>query len=179
MRYIQERSFIATLTSATPGYEGILDSVEGGAPSQRKNDYLTVSGVSSVESQQRFWFGYFDGENPGYRVRAVAFADEDAHYEVWELGSDGRVGYYVKPKNPVLWRIWANGSKFGVPVRGSQEGVTIAAVGSVPIGVRNRKSWEDRYVQAGGPNKLVMSLGVDHVNVPLFDAFGKLFEYRR
>ncbi|MOA65401.1 hypothetical protein D3C78_1917780 [compost metagenome] len=64
-------------------------------------------------------------------------------------------------------------------MRGSQEGVTIAAVGSVPIGVRNRKSWEDRYVQAGGPNKLVMSLGVDHVNVPLFDAFGKLFQYRR
>jgi hypothetical protein len=39
------------------------------------------------------------------------------------------------------------------PSAGDQySGVTIAAVGSVPLGVRDRKSWEDHYVSAGAPN---------------------------
>ncbi|PSS58043.1 hypothetical protein C6382_05925 [Pseudomonas sp. BBP2017] len=139
---------------------------------------MTVSAFSSVESQQRFWFGYFAGENPGYRVRAVGGSNGDAHYDAWDLSANGYVGYYPTSKKPVLWRLWVNGAS-GVPTRGAQEGVTIAAVGSVPIGVRNRKSWEDRYVQAGAPNKLIMSLGVEHVNVPLFDSWSKLTNYRR
>ncbi|WP_462401867.1 hypothetical protein [Pseudomonas sp. Marseille-QA0332] len=175
MQYIQQRSFIATLTSRTPGYEGILDSVELTSNSmfERKHEWLTVSSMHSVQSQQRFWFGYFDGEYPGYRVRAVEFAEGDAHYEAWDLKGNW-VGYYLTRPEPVLWRLWAHGERLGVPEVGGQEGVTIAAVGSVPLGVRNRKVYENRYVQAGGANKLIMCLGVEHVNVPLFDGFDRL-----
>jgi hypothetical protein len=181
MHYVQERSFIASLTSTAPGFEGVLDSVEHSTHegTLRKNAWLTVSEASTVEAQQRFWFGYFDGENPGYRVRAVEFFDGQAHYEAWDLSRGNNVGYYLTRKDPLLWRIWANGNKFGVPKCGAQEGVTIAAVGSVPIGLRNRKPWENRYVEAGAPNKLIMCLGVEHVSVPLFDGFNKLVHIQR
>lgn len=87
MQYLQNRSFIASLTSTTPGYEGIIDSVEysthGGT--QRKNEWLTVAAPSTVEFQQRFWFGYHDGAKPGYQIRTIEFGPGQAHYQTWDL----------------------------------------------------------------------------------------------
>jgi len=180
MRYIQERSFIASVTSRTPGYEGVLDSFEITANSvyQRTHRWLSVCPFSAVEQPQRFWFGYYEGDRPGYRVRAVEFTDGDAHYEAWELSKQW-VGYDLTARHPVLWRLWAHGDSFGVPATGVQDGITIAAVGSVPLGVRDRKAWENRYVEAGAANKLFLSLGIEHVGVQAFDSFTQLREFRR
>jgi len=172
MQFIQERSFIATLSSTTPGYEGILDSVESKTiPSSRGDDWLTVSTCSSVGSQQLFWFGYYAGKDPGYKVVTVESEEGASHLKTWGLGSGNCVGYYLAPGKPLLWRIWVNGQKLEIPQVCEYSGVTIAAVGSVPIGVRNRKSYEDRYVSAGAPNKLIMQMRVCEVNVPSFDSF--------
>ena len=181
MTYIQERSFIASLTSTTPGHEGILDSVEYSTEhgTRRNNEWLTLTSPWSVESQQRFWFGYFDGDKPGYQVRTIGLADGDAHYHTWDLSHGNNIGYYVNRKTPVLWRIWTQGEKLGVPDLGKYEEVTMAAVGSVPIGVRTRNPIENRYVQAGARHKLIMTLDVEHTAVPLFDSYSGLEEIRR
>jgi hypothetical protein len=180
MRYIQERSFIATVTSRTPGYEGLLDSFEFNDDSvyQRTHRWLSICPFSTVEQPQRFWFGYYDGDRPGYRVRAVEFADGDAHYQAWELSGQW-VCYHATVRHPVLWRLWAHGNPFGVPTGGVQDGITVAAVGSVPLGVRNRKTWENRYVEAGAANKLFLSLNIEHVGVQAFDSFARFREFRR
>ncbi|MCE5977288.1 hypothetical protein [Pseudomonas sp. JR33AA] len=172
MSYIQERSFIATLSSTTPGYEGILDSVESETiPASRCNSWLTVSSPLTVGSPQRFWFGYYEGENPGYRIVTVESEDGASHRDFLALSSGNYIGYYVRVKKPLLWRIWVSGKKLEVPVVGVYSGVTIAAVGSVPIGVRNWRAWEDWYVSAGAPNKLIMRMNVSEVNVPGFDSY--------
>ena len=178
MSFIQQRSFIATLTSTTPGYEGILDSVESKTtPASRCNSWLTVTTEYSVSSQQRFWFGYYEGENPGYRIVTVESEAGASHKDSWDLGRGDCVGYYPTVSKPLLWRIWVNGRALGDPEVTDYSGVTIAAVGSVPIGVRNRKSWEDRYVFAGAPNKLIMQMRVSEVNVPEFNNYS-LFRRR-
>ncbi|MFJ4065065.1 hypothetical protein ACIPW4_07170 [Pseudomonas sp. NPDC089996] len=174
MPLIQERSFIATLTSTTPGYEGILDSVESKTiPASRCNDWLTVAPGHSVASQQRFWFGYYEGMQPGYRILTVESEEGASHRDAWDLGRGDCVGYYAKVSTPLLWRIWVKGEALAIPEVSEYAGVTIAAVGSVPIGVRNRKRWEDRYVSAGAPNKLIMLMNVSEVNVPDFDSFSR------
>jgi len=145
---------------------------------QRTHRWLSVCPFSAVEQPQRFWFGYYEGDRPGYRVRAVEFTDGDAHYEAWELSKQW-VGYDLTARHPVLWRLWAHGDPFGVPATGVQDGITIAAVGSVPLGVRDRKAWENRYVEAGAANKLFLSLGIEHVGVQAFDSFTQLREFRR
>ncbi len=172
MRFIQERSFIATLSSTTPGYEGVLDSVEfKSVPASRCNNWLTLTSHFSVQAQQRFWFGYYEGADPGYKVVTVESEAGASHRDIWGLGRGDCVGYYVKVAKPLLWRIWVDGQKLAIPEVSDYSQVTIAAVGSVPLGVRNRKSWEDRYVSAGAPNKLIMRMNVSEVNVPSFDKF--------
>jgi len=172
MSFIQERSFIATLTSTTPGYEGILDSVESKTiPALRGNSWLTVASAQSVSAQQRFWFGYYEGDRPGYRIVTVESEEGASHKDTWGLGGGDCVGYYPKVAKPLLWRIWVSGQALAIPEVTDYLGVTIAAVGSVPIGVRNRKPWEDHYVSAGAPNKLIMRMCVSEVNVPSFDSF--------
>ncbi|MNJ60714.1 MULTISPECIES: hypothetical protein [Pseudomonas] len=176
MQYIQERSFIATLTSITPGNEGILDSVEGNhVPAQRTHTWLTITSPFSVESQQRFWFGYFDGQNAGYQVRTVASGNGTSHYDVWDLSTNNFVGYYPKSDNPVLWRVRVDGQKIGIPECGTYN-VTLAAPGQLLFGVRKReKQWQDRYVEvdADAKIKLLIEMDVLEVNVPLFDEYSK------
>lgn len=172
MQFVQERSFIATLTSITPGNEGILDSVEG-SPSQRKNEWLTISTPSTVGSQQRFWFGYFDGDNAGYQVRTVKSEDGASHHDLLGVNRNGFVGYYVKGDDPVLWRVRVDGAKIGTLQRGTHT-VTIAAPGMAYFGVRKRdKVWEDRYVEVDedAKVKLLIKMDVQEVNVPLFEQF--------
>ncbi|MNE90491.1 hypothetical protein D3C80_1880090 [compost metagenome] len=94
-----------------------------------------------------------------------------SHKDTWGLGGGDCVGYYPKVAKPLLWRIWVSGQALAIPEVTDYLGVTIAAVGSVPIGVRNRKPWEDHYVSAGAPNKLIMRMCVSEVNVPSFDSF--------
>nr|WP_225780501.1 hypothetical protein [Pseudomonas sp. Marseille-Q3773] len=172
MSFIQHRSFIATLTSTTPGYEGILDSVESKTiPASRRNSWLTVASEHAVGSQQRFWFGYYEGKQPGYRIVTVESEKGASHKDTWDLGSGDRVGYYPKVATPLLWRIWVNGKVLANPEATDYPGMTIATVGSVPIGVRNRKSWEDHYVSAGAPNKLILLMSIREVNVPSFDSY--------
>jgi hypothetical protein len=172
MPLIQERSFIATLTSTTPGYEGILDSVESTTtPASRCNSWLTVGSAQGIALQQRFWFGYYGGERPGYRVMTVESEERASHMDSWDLGRGDCVGYFTKVAKPLLWRVWVNGEALAIPVVSEYSGVTIAAVGSVPIGVRHRKPWEDHYVSAGAPNKLIMKMNVIEVNVSDFDSF--------
>jgi len=172
MSFIQERSFIATLNSTTPGYEGILDSVEcKTVPASRCNSWLTVSSELSVATQQRFWFGYYEGSNPGYRIMTVESEEGASHKDTWDLGSGNCVGYYPKVSKPLLWRIWVDGRALAMPEVTDYSGVTMAAVGSVPIRVSNCSSVEDRYVSAGAVNKLIMLMRVSEVNVPSFDSF--------
>ncbi|MFB6399748.1 hypothetical protein [Pseudomonas putida] len=172
MSFIQERSFIATLTSTTPGYQGILDSVEFKTmPASRCNNWLTVASPYSVRAQQRFWFGYFESDRPGYRIVTVESEAGASHRDTWDLGSGNCVGYYPKVAKPLLWRIWVSGQALAIPEVSEYSGVTIAAVGSVPLGVRDRKSWEDHYVSAGAPNKLIMQMCISEVNVPYFDSY--------
>ncbi|MDM3887930.1 hypothetical protein QSV36_20385 [Pseudomonas sp. BCRC 81390] len=172
MSFIQARSFIATLTSTTPGCEGILDSVESRTiPASRCNNWLTVSSALSVGSQQRFWFGYYEGRQPGYSIVTVESEAGASHKDTWDLGSGYCVGYYPKVANPLLWRIRVNGQALAKPEVADYSGVTIAAMGSAEIGVRNRKSWEDCYVRAGAPIKLIMLMRVSEVNVPSFDRY--------
>lgn len=180
MHYIQERSFIATVTCQTPGYEGLLDSFEITSDSiyQRTHRWLSICPFSTVEQPQQFWFGYYEADRPGYQVRAVESQDGDAHYHAWEL-SDNWVGYDSIKRRPVLWRLWAHGNPFGVPECGAHDGITVAAVGSVPLGVRNRKAWENRYVEAGAANKLFLRLGIGHTGVLEFDRFSRSGEYLR
>lgn len=172
MSFIQERSFIATLNSTTPGYEGILDSVEcKTVPASRCNSWLTVSSEFSVAKQQRFWFGYYDGTNPGYRIMTVESEDGASHKDNWDLSSNSYVGYYTKVSKPLLWRISVNGQSLAMPEVTDYSDVTMAAVGSAPLGVSNSSSWEDRFVRAGAANKLIMLMHVTEVNVPSFDSF--------
>jgi len=173
MQYIQKRSFIATLTSVTPGYEGVLDSVEVGSPSRRKNAWLTVASPYHVVTQQRFWFGYFDGKKAGYQVRTVESDSGDSHYSIWGLSTNNYVGYYVKSTNPVLWGVRVDGAKIGEPERRVYEDVTLEAPSKELLGVRTRKSWEDHYVEVDAPNKLLMRMDVMEVNVALFDQYSK------
>lgn len=180
MKYVQARSFIARLSSMTPGKEGILDSVEweSGA-NARKNNWLTLSSEWSVAHQQRFWFGYYEGRDPGYVIRTVRLEDGDDDFSPWDLSRNGYVGYYVTSRNPVRWRIWNHGQVFGLPLAGRCEQITIAAVGSVPLGIRKQPRFEEQYIQAGAAIKLILCLDIDHTDVPEFDQSGGLDAYRR
>ena len=172
MSFIQERSFIATLNSTTPGYEGILDSVESKTvPASRCNSWLTVSSEFSVAAQQRFWFGYYDGTNPGYRIMTVESEEGASHNDTWDMSSNSYVGYYTKVPKPLLWRISVDGRSLAMPEITDYSGVTMAAVGSAPLGLNSRSSWEDHFVRAGAANKLIMLMRVTEVNVPSFDSF--------
>ena len=181
MQYLQNRSFIASLTSTTPGYEGIIDSVEYSTHegTQRKNEWLTVAAPSTVEFQQRFWFGYYDGAKPGYQIRTIEFGPGQAHYQTWDLSYGNNVGFYKDVKSPILWRVWTNGEKLGIPVCQAYEGVNIAPISRSSIGVRDRSARENRYVEVGVANKLFMTLCVEHVDVPLFDGYFKLDDIQR
>lgn len=174
MSFIQQRSFIATLSSITPGYEGILDSFERKTvPASRCNHWLTLSSLGEGSSQQRFWFGYHDGKDAGYRVMTVESEDGTSHQDIWDLGIGNCVGYYPKVDTPLSWRIWVSGKKLGTPEVTDYSNVTIAAVGSVPLGIRDRKPWEDKWVSAGGPIKLIMRLSISEVNVPNFENYAQ------
>jgi len=175
MQYIQERSFIATLTSVTPGCEGVLDSVEVGTPTRRKNAWLTVSSPGLVGAQQRFWFGYFDCESAGYQVRTVESEEGASHCDIWGLNANNYIGYYTKSDDPVLWRVRVDGTKIGTPECGTYN-VTLAAPGQAVFGVRKRdKVWEDRFVEADADAKIKLLIKMDvlEVNVPLFDQYSK------
>ncbi|AGZ36903.1 hypothetical protein C4Q28_05960 [Pseudomonas sp. SWI6] len=167
MKYVQDRSFIATFTSVTPGYEGWLDSMEG-TPRERRCQWLTVSSSSEVKSPQRFWFGYFEGDRHGYQVRAVESGEGYAHYDIWDLSGQSYIGYYAKSDEPVSWRVRVDGTKIEQPQIQVYQGVTLAAPGLAMVSVANRKPWDDHYVGVGKPNVLTFEMAVQDVNVPNF-----------
>ncbi|EKT4466992.1 hypothetical protein QEL93_002399 [Pseudomonas putida] len=175
MRFIQERSFIATFTSVTPGYLGILDSVEG-TPGERKNAWLTIGSPSCVKEQQRFWFGYYEGQDAGYQVRTVMSGDDSAHRTIWDLSFNKSVGYYQKSDKPVLWRVRVEGAKLQMPEVRIYEDVTLAMPGQAMMSVANRAPWDEHYVGIGRPNTLYFRMDVQETNVPEFVSFD---QYRR
>ncbi|QVM92361.1 hypothetical protein JYG34_04855 [Pseudomonas entomophila] len=168
MRYIQDRSFIATLTSVTPDYPGHLDSVEG-TPRERRNAWLTVTSPGAIETQQRFWFGYFEGRDAGYQVRTLESAPGGSHYAIWDLDFQNYIGYYPSSKSPTLWRVRVDGTKLKQPEQRLYQGVTLAAPALAMLSVANRPAWDDHYVGVNKPNPLIFKMDVLQVNVAVFD----------
>lgn len=151
-----------------------------GYRSQRSQEQLADIELNwSVAHQQRFWFGYYEGKDPGYVIRTVRIEDSDDYFSPWDLSRNGYVGYYPTSKNPVRWRIWNDGQALGLPLAGRSEKITIAAVGSTFLGIRNRPSYEEQFVQAGASNKLIMCLDIEHTDVPEFNHVSALSAYRR
>ncbi|MCG8294553.1 hypothetical protein [Pseudomonas entomophila] len=169
MRYVQERSFLATLTSVTPEYPGNLDSVEG-TPQTRRNRWLTIAPSGQIESQQRFWFGYFEDIDAGYQVRTVESSSGGSHYAIWDLDFQNYIGFYLTSKKPILWRVRIDGAKLGRPEQRVYDGVTLAAPGLATLGVANRASWDDHYVGVNKPNPLSLRMNILQVGVALFDS---------
>ncbi|UBM24522.1 hypothetical protein K8374_19465 [Pseudomonas sp. p1(2021b)] len=175
MRFIQERSFIATFTSVTPGYLGVLDSVEG-LPGERKNAWLTIAPPGKVQDPQRFWFGYFEGQDAGYQVRTVMSGANDSHHDIWGLNFNKSVGYYTKSDKPILWRVRVEGAKLKMPEARIYEDVTLAIPGQAMMSVATRAPWEEHYVGIGRPNTLYFRMDIQETNVPEFVSFD---QYRR
>ncbi|MDH0302742.1 MULTISPECIES: hypothetical protein [unclassified Pseudomonas] len=170
MRYVQERSFLATLTSVTPGYEGPLDSVEG-VPLERRNNWLTIAPPGSVETQQRFWFGYFQGSDAGYQIRTVESGPGGSHYAIWDLNIGNAIGFYLKSKKPILWRVRVDDAKLQRPELRTYGNVTLAAPSRAMVGVANRSPWDDHYVGVNRPNLLHLRMEVLQVDCQVFDAY--------
>lgn len=168
MRYIKERSFLATLTSTTSDFPGHLDSVEG-LPQKRGNAWLTVSPPGRIATQQVFWFGYFEGDDAGYQVRTVESAPGDSHYAIWDLDFQNYIGYYLTSKHPTLWRVRVGDNKLQLPEQRIYDGVTLAAPGRALLSVANRPAWDDHYVGVNKPNPLQFRMDVQQVDVALFD----------
>lgn len=175
MHYVQERSFIATFSTETLGFTGILDSFEG-TPRTRQNNWLTVVESGLTVAPQQFWFGYFEGEDSGYQVLTIASEAGASHKDYWDLSSNSHVGYYVTSKKPVLWRVRVDGSKIVQPECGECEGVTLAARGQALLSARERPRWEDHWVAVNAPIKLEFTMNVTEVDVPRFENFA---QYRR
>ncbi|WMW05237.1 hypothetical protein [Pseudomonas entomophila] len=169
MRYIKDRSFLATLTSVTSDYPGNLDSVEG-MPHKRGNAWLTVTPPGRIETQQCFWFGYFEGGDAGYQIRTVESAPGDSHYAIWDLDFQNYIGYYLTSKNPILWRVRVGDRKLQLPEQRTYDGVTLAAPGRALLSVANRPTWDDHYVGVNKPNPLLFEMNVLQVGVALFDS---------
>ncbi|MBF8743484.1 hypothetical protein [Pseudomonas guariconensis] len=175
MRFVQERSFIATFVSMTPGYPGTLDSIEG-SPAARRNAWLTVDSRTTGLEPQQFWFGYFEGGDAGYQVRTVMSGPDGSHHDFWDLSFNKSVGYYIDSKNPILWRVRVDGAKLKMPEQRIYEGVTLAAPGQAMLSVANRAPWDEHFVGVGKPNTLYFRMDVREVNVPEFVRFD---QYRR
>ncbi|QXH34991.1 hypothetical protein [Pseudomonas muyukensis] len=169
MRYVQERSFIATFLSTTPGYSGYLDSVEG-LPRTRRNNWLTLTSPFSAEPPQRFWLGYFEGRDAGYQVRTLESAPGDSHHAIWDLSFSNSIGFYVSSTNPVLWRVRVDDAKLQVPEQRTYRNVTLAAPGKALLSVATRDSWDDHYVGIKRPNPLTFTMDVLEVGCALFDS---------
>ena len=175
MGFVQERSYIATFTSMTPGYPGILDSIEG-TPGERKNAWLTIASACSLQEQQRFWFGYYDGPDAGYQVRTVMSATDGSHRDIWDLSFNKSVGYYPKSKKPILWRVRVDGTKLKMPEPRIYENVTLAMPGQAMMSVATRAPWDEHYVGINRPNTLYFRMDIQETNVPEFISFD---QYRR
>jgi hypothetical protein len=169
-KYVQERSFIATFTSVTPGYEGWLDSIEG-LPAERRNQWLTVrKQTDSLQSQQRFWFGYFKGRDEGYQVRTVQTDASSSHYAIWDVGLQNAIGYYLKSSNPIYWRVRVDGVKIQLPEVANYENVTLAAPHQAMFSCATRPSWDDQYVGLNRKHVLEFVMNVEEVAVANFDS---------
>ena len=172
MRYVQERSFLATLTSVTPDYPGRLDSIEG-TPQVRRNRWLTIAPSGHFAPPQQFWFGYFEGDDAGYQVRTVESSPGGSHYAIWDLDFQNYIGFYLTSKAPVLWRVRVDDAKLRLPEQRLYEGVTLAAPGSATLAVANRAFWDDHYVGVNKPNPLKFKMDVLQTGVALFDSPSK------
>ncbi|WP_145185116.1 MULTISPECIES: hypothetical protein [unclassified Pseudomonas] len=170
MTYVQERSFIATFTSVTPGYEGWLDSLEG-SPTERRNQWLTVrADTAGFQTQQGFWFGYYQGDVEGYQVRTVAFDSSNSHYDLWGLSLRNSVGYYAKSTHPISWRVRLGGVKIVRPEVGQYDDVTLAAPARAMLSCATRPAWDDHYVGVGKKNVLQFRMDIREVGVARFDS---------
>jgi hypothetical protein len=178
MKYRQELSFIATLTSQTPGFEGIIDSVEyaSGQVISSRGDWLTLT-VDSNLKQQQFWFGCFE-EGGKLRFRIKTFTpdqDLNLHHKILALSHNAYVGLYpAKKSTEALWILRSPGGLFDMPTVGRHQGIIVTTLDQRAWGPSQGRSARDPlsncYVRIAA-KPLVLSLGVERTGVPLFDSF--------
>lgn len=178
MKYRQDLSFIATLSSTTEGFEGQIDSVEyrSGAVTYTRGDWLTLTTVPDLDPQ-RFWFGcYEDGNQLRFEIRTFTPDKNLAlHYKGLALSHNQYVGLYtLKPSEQTVWQVRASGGVFDTPTLGMHHDITLATTDHRPLGPsqpgKARNPIKNCYVRVvTRPFRLALNIERNHV--PLFDSF--------
>ena len=176
--YRADLSFIATLASETPGFEGIIDSVEykPGHVNFTRGEWLTITDEQSVPAQ-KFWFGCFEvGGKLRFKIKTFT-PDQDLnlHFRAVGLSYNDYAGLYVTERNgSAYWRLRSPHGNFDTPTVGTHRDLCLLTADKRVMGPSQggkvRKPLDNCYVQIAS-RPLALALNIEHSGVPLFDSF--------